>query len=82
MDSPRRAIGSLLRAAGHLRGSCPGPRAGTVGRAAGQGFVPKLYEDRIVGTATAAYGAHGQNAALILMPHQAEAGDELPLLAT
>jgi len=46
------------------------------------GFVPKLYEDRIVGTATAAYGAHGQNAALILMPHQAEAGDELPLLAT
>ena len=46
------------------------------------GFVRKLYADRIVGVATAAYGAHGQNAALILMPHQAEAGDELPLLAT
>jgi len=46
------------------------------------GFVQKLYEDRIVGTATAAYGAHGQNAALILMPHQSETGDELPLLAT
>lgn len=45
------------------------------------GFVQKLYEDRIVGVATAAYGAHGQNAALILLPHQAEAGDELPLLA-
>lgn len=46
------------------------------------GFVQKLYADRIVGTATSAYGAHGQNAAVILMPHQAEAGDELPLLAT
>ncbi|MYE06079.1 MAG: hypothetical protein F4Y04_02470, partial [Chloroflexi bacterium] len=45
------------------------------------GFVQKLYRDRIVGVATAAYGAHGQNAALVLMPHQAEAGDELPLLA-
>ena len=44
------------------------------------GFVQQLYEDRIVGAATAAYGAHGQNAALILMPHRAEAGDELPLL--
>ena len=45
------------------------------------GFVQKLYEDRIVGAATAAYGAHGQNAALVLMPHRAEPGDELPLLA-
>ncbi len=44
------------------------------------GFVQKLYEDRIVGTATAAYGAHGQNAALILMPHQMVPGDELPVL--
>ncbi|MDE2892539.1 MAG: beta-ketoacyl synthase N-terminal-like domain-containing protein [Chloroflexota bacterium] len=44
------------------------------------GIVSRLYEDRIVGAATAAYGAHGQNAALILMPHRAEAGDELPLL--
>jgi len=45
------------------------------------GFTSRVYEDRIVGVATAAYGAHGQNAALILMPHQAEAGDELPILA-
>ena len=44
------------------------------------GIARRLYEDRIVGAATAAYGAHGQNAALILMPHRAEAGDELPLL--
>ena len=44
------------------------------------GFVQQLYEDRIVGAATAAYGAHGQNAALVLMPHQAEPGDELPVL--
>ena len=44
------------------------------------GIANRLYEDRIVGAATAAYGAHGQNAALILMPHQAQAGDELPLL--
>ncbi len=45
------------------------------------GIADRLYEDRIVGAATAAYGTHGQNAALILMPHRAEAGDELPLLA-
>ena len=44
------------------------------------GIARRLYEDRIVGAATAAYGAHGQNAALILMPHQAQTGDELPLL--
>ncbi len=44
------------------------------------GFVQKLYEDRIVGAATAAYGAHGQNAALILMPHRPEPGDELPVM--
>lgn len=44
------------------------------------GIAKRLYEDRIVGAATAAYGAHGQNAALILMPHRAETGDELPLL--
>ncbi len=44
------------------------------------GFVQKLYEDRIVGAATAAYGAHGQNAALVLMPHRPEPGDELPVL--
>ena len=46
------------------------------------GFVQNLYEDRIVGAATAAYGAHGQNAALVLMPHVPEAGDELPVMAT
>ena len=46
------------------------------------GVTRRLYEDRIVGAATAAYGAHGQNAALVLMPHRAEAGDELPVLAT
>ena len=46
------------------------------------GFVPERFEDRIFGAATAAYGAHGQNAALILMPHRAQAGDELPVLAT
>ncbi len=40
----------------------------------------RLYEDRIVGAATAAYGAHGQNAALMMLPHVAEAGDELPLV--
>ena len=45
------------------------------------GIADRLYEDRIVGAATGAYGAHGENAALILMPHRAEAGDELPLLA-
>ncbi len=44
------------------------------------GFVRNLVEDRIVGAATAAYGAHGQNAALILLPHVAEPGDELPVL--
>lgn len=44
------------------------------------GFVQRLYEDRIVGAATAAYGAHGQNAALILMPHRPEAGDELAVV--
>ncbi len=46
------------------------------------GFTNRLYEDRIVGAATAAYGAHGQNAALILIPHRPEAGDELPVLVT
>jgi 3-oxoacyl-(acyl-carrier-protein) synthase len=44
------------------------------------GFVQKLYEDRIVGSATAAYGAHGQNAALVLMPHRPEPGDELAVM--
>jgi len=44
------------------------------------GFVQEQIEDRIVGVATAAYGAHGQNAALVLLPHVAESGDELPLL--
>ena len=46
------------------------------------GFVKELFEDRIVGAATAAYGAHGQNAALILMPHQPEPGDELPVMVS
>lgn len=46
------------------------------------GFVRKLSEDRIVGAATAAYGAHGQNAAVVLMPHRAEAGDELPVVVS
>ncbi|MCY3567281.1 MAG: beta-ketoacyl synthase N-terminal-like domain-containing protein [Chloroflexi bacterium] len=45
------------------------------------GFVPEQIEDRIVGAATAAYGAHGQNAALVLLPHVAETGDELQVLA-
>ncbi len=49
--------------------------------ACGLGFSERLREDRIVGAAAAAYGAHGQNAALVLMPHQAAAGDELPILA-
>ena len=44
------------------------------------GFAGELQEDRIVGAATAAYGAHGQNAALMLLPHIAEPGDELPVL--
>ncbi len=44
------------------------------------GFAGELQEDRIVGAATAAYGAHGQNAALMLLPHVAEPGDELPVL--
>ena len=44
------------------------------------GFTKRLYEDQIVGAAVAAYGAHGQNAALILMPHASESGDEIPLV--
>lgn len=40
----------------------------------------RLYQDRIVGTVTTAHGTHGQNAALALLPHQPEAGDELPVL--
>ncbi len=44
------------------------------------GFVRESVEDRIVGAATAAYGTHGQNAALVLLPHIAEAGDELPVV--
>ena len=44
------------------------------------GFTTRLYEDQIVGAAVAAYGAHGQNAAMILLPHRPEAGDELPVL--
>lgn len=44
------------------------------------GFTQRLYEDQIVGAAVAAYGAHGQNAALILLPHASETGDEIPLV--
>ncbi len=44
------------------------------------GFVQEQIEDRIVGAATAAYGAHGQNAAAIFLPHVPEAGDELQVL--
>ena len=40
----------------------------------------RLREDRIAGAMATAYGAHGQNAAVALMPHSAVAGDELPLL--
>ena len=44
------------------------------------GFTQHLFEDRIVGAAVGAHGAHGQNAAVILIPHQAESGDEIPVL--
>ena len=43
-------------------------------------IAERLYEDRIVGAATAAYGAYGQNAAVVMLPHVAEAGDELALV--
>ena len=36
--------------------------------------------DHVVGAVVAAYGTHGQNAALALVRHRAAAGDELPIL--
>ncbi len=48
--------------------------------ACGLGFTNRRYDDQVVGALASAYGAHGQNAAVILMPHRAEAGDELPIL--
>ena len=47
----------------------------------GLDIARRLYQDRIVGAVTTAHGSHGQNAALALLPHVPEAGDELPLLS-
>ena len=46
----------------------------------GLDIARRLYRDRIFGAVTTAHGTHGQNAALALLPHVPEAGDELPVL--
>ncbi len=44
------------------------------------GLNTRERSDHLVGAVVAAYGTHGQNAALALTPHRAALGDELPLL--
>ncbi len=42
-------------------------------------IVTRVRRDHIFGAAAAAYGTHGQNAAIALIPHRPAPGDELPM---
>ena len=44
-------------------------------------IVTRAREDRISAVIASAYGSHGENAAIILTPHRAAAGDELQIIA-
>lgn len=47
--------------------------------ACGLDITVRARRDRIFGAVVAAYGTHGQNAAIALTPHRAAPGDELPM---
>ena len=48
--------------------------------ACGLGLVRRVYADQIGGAAVLAFGSHGQNACVVLVPHTASLGDEVALL--